>query len=98
MYAAYHGADGLTAIARRVAGKAASLAAALAAAGFATSHSAYFDTIGVEVPGGAAAAVERARAAGFNLHLAGPDLVQVACDETTTDEQIAAVAAAVAGV
>jgi glycine dehydrogenase len=97
MYAAYHGADGLTAIARRVAGKAASLAAALAAAGFSTSHSAYFDTVGVVVPGGAAAAVERARAAGFNLYLAGPDLVRVACDETTTDEQIGAVASAIAG-
>jgi glycine dehydrogenase len=49
------------------------------------------------MPGRAAEAVERARAAGYNLHLAGPDLVQVACDETTTDEDIAAVAAAIAG-
>ena len=98
MYAVYHGADGLAAIARRVAGKAASLAAALTAAGFSTNHSEYFDTLGVVVPAGAAAAVERARAAGFNLHLAGPDLVQIACDETTSDKQIAAVAAAVAGV
>ena len=98
MYAVYHGADGLAAIARRVAGKAASLAAALTAAGFSTNHSEYFDTLGVVVPAGAAAAVKRARAAGFNVHLAGPDLVQIACDETTTDKQIAAVAAAVAGV
>ena len=97
MYAVYHGADGLAAIARRVAGKAAGLAAALAAAGFSTNHPAYFDTVGVIVPGGAAKAAERARAAGFNLHHAGPDLVQVACDETTTDDQIAAVAAAIAG-
>ncbi len=97
MYAAYHGADGLRAIARRVHGKAAGLAAALAAAGLATNHQAYFDTVGVLVPGGAARAVERARAAGFNLHLAGDDLVQVACDETTTDEQVAAVAAAITG-
>jgi glycine dehydrogenase len=97
MYAAYHGADGLTAIARRVAGKAASLAAALAASGFSTNHSAYFDTVAVVVPGGAGAAVKRSRAAGFNLHVAGPDLVQVACDETTTDEQIGAVANAIAG-
>ncbi len=97
MYAAYHGPDGLRAIARRVHGKAAGLAAALQASGFATGHQAYFDTVTVIVPGGAAAAVERARAAGYNLHLAGPDLVQVACDETTTDEHIAAVAAAIAG-
>jgi glycine dehydrogenase len=97
MYAAYHGPDGLTAIARRVAGKAASLAAALQASGFVTHHQAYFDTVTVVVPGGAADAVERARAAGYNLHLAGPDRLQVACDETTTDEHIAAVAAAIAG-
>ena len=97
MYASYHGPDGLTAIARRVHAKAASLAAALAAAGSSTSHQAYFDTVGVIVPGGAAVAVERARAAGINLYLAGPDLVQVACDETTTDEHIAAAAAAITG-
>jgi glycine dehydrogenase len=97
MYAAYHGPDGLTAIARRVAGKAASLAAAVEASGFATNHQAYFDTVGVIVPGGAAEAVKRARAAGYNLHLAGPDLVQVACDETTTDDHLAAVVAAITG-
>jgi glycine dehydrogenase len=97
MYAAYHGADGLTAIARRVAGKAAGLAAAVEASGFATNHHAYFDTVGVIVPGGAADAVKRARAAGCNLHLAGPDLVQVACDETTTDDHVAAAVAAIAG-
>ncbi len=97
MYAAYHGPDGLRAIARRAAGKAAGLAAALRASGFATRHQAYFDTVSVIVPGGAAAAVERARAAGYNLHLAGPDQIQVACDETTTDEHIAAVAAAITG-
>jgi glycine dehydrogenase len=97
MYAAYHGPDGLTAIARRVHGKAASLAAALHACGFSTKHQKYFDTIGVIVPGGADEAVERARAAGYNLYPAGPDLVQVACDETTTDEDIAHVVAAIAG-
>ncbi len=97
MYASYHGPDGLAAIARRVHAKAASLAATLAAAGFSTNHQAYFDTVGVIVPGGAAEAVERARAAGINLYLAGPDLVQVACDETTTDEHIAAAAAAITG-
>jgi glycine dehydrogenase len=97
MYAAYHGPDGLTAIARRVHGAAASLAAALAEAGFATASAAYFDTVSVIVPGGATAAVDRARAAGYNLHLAGPDLVQVACDESTTDEHLRDVLAAITG-
>jgi len=97
MYACWHGPDGLTAIARRVHAAAAGLAAALAAAGFSTKATSFFDTVAVVVPGGAAAAVRRALAAGYNLHLAGPDLVQVACDETTTGEQVAAVAAAIAG-
>src|SRR5262249_8070993 len=97
MYAAYHGPDGLTAIARRVAGRAATLAATLRASGYAIKHDAYFDTLAVVVPGAAAEAVQRAGAAGYNLHLAGPGLVQIACDETTTDEHIAAVAAAIAG-
>jgi glycine dehydrogenase len=96
MYACYHGPEGLREIARRVHSKAASLAAALQAAGFTTKHQAYFDTVSVLVPGGAAEAVARARAAGYNLHLAGPDVVQVACDETTSDDDTAAVAAAIA--
>jgi glycine dehydrogenase len=96
MYAAYHGPDGLTEMARRVAGKAASLAATLAAAGLSATSGEYFDTIAVPVPD-AAAAVERARAAGYNIHRAGPDRVQVACDETTTDRHVAEVAAAIAG-
>jgi len=98
MYAAYHGPDGLTAIARRVADKAASLAATLqAGANLSPIKGEYFDTVALSVPGGAAAAVERARAAGYNLRLASADVVQVACDETTTDQQLAEVAAAIAG-
>jgi glycine dehydrogenase len=95
MYAVYHGPDSLAAIARQVHGKATALAATLDALGCATGYAAFFDTITVRsVPGGAAAGVERARAAGFNLYLAGPDTVQVACDETTTDNHLRAVAAA----
>jgi glycine dehydrogenase len=97
MYASWHGPDGLTAIARRVHGKAVTLAATLASAGFITKSPAVFDTVAVLVPGGAAGAVDRARAAGINLRLADADTVQVACDETTTDEHIEAAAAAIAG-
>jgi glycine dehydrogenase len=98
MYAVYHGPDGLAAIARRVHGKAAVLAATLRAAGLVTEHAAFFDTVAVHgVPGGAAAGVERARQLGYNLYLAGPDTVQAACDETTTDEHLRDVAAALSG-
>ena len=95
MYATYHGPDGLREIARRVAAKAATLAATLRDAGFSVSISQYFDTIGVQVAD-ATAALERARNAGYNLRLAGPDVIQIACDETTTDEHLLGVAAAIA--
>ena len=97
MYAAYHGPDGLTAIATRVHRRAADLAAVLAGRGLDVPPGGFFDTVRVLVPGGAAAAVGRARAAGYNLHLAGPGTVQIACDETTTAEQVREVAAAVCG-
>jgi glycine dehydrogenase len=97
MYAAYHGADGLTAIARRVAGRAAALAGVLAARGLDVPAAGFFDTVRVTIPGGAQAAVDRARVAGYNLHLADADTVSIACDETTTAEQVREVAAAVCG-
>ncbi len=98
MYAAYHGPDGLAAIARRVHGRTAALAATLRAQGATVDSAAFFDTIAVRgLPGGAARAVERARQAGYNVYLAGPDTVQIACDETTTDDHLREVAAALAG-
>ncbi len=97
MYAAYHGPDGLTAIARRVAGMAASLAATLAEAGFATNSPGCFDTVMVTVPEGARLAVRRAREAGYNLRLVSADQLSVACDETTTGQHLAEVASAIAG-
>jgi glycine dehydrogenase len=98
MYAAYHGPDGLAAIARRVHGRAVALAATLRTLGAAVESSAFFDTVRVRgMPGGAAAAVQRARQAGYNVFLADPDTVQVACGETTTDDHVREVAAALAG-
>ena len=96
-YAAYHGPDGLASIARRVHRRAAALAIAMENIGYGTGSSEFFDTVAITMPGKAAAAVARAAEAGFNVYLAGPDVVQVACDETTTDEQLVAVASALAG-
>ncbi len=99
MYGVYHGPDGLAAIARRVHARAARLAATLRAAGCTVEHDTFFDTVRVSgLPGGAAAAVERARQAGFNTYLAEDGTVQAACDETTTGGQVRQVAAALAGV
>jgi glycine dehydrogenase len=97
MYAAYHGPDGLSAIARGVHRRAAVLARTLQDQGFTTDTPGFFDTVRVLIPGGAAAAVARARAAGYNLYQAGVDAVQIACDETTTDAQLRDVAGALAG-
>jgi len=97
MYAAYHGPDGLAAIARQVHRRAAVLARTLQEQGLAVETGEFFDTVRVVLPGAAGAAVARARAAGYNLHQAGPDAVQIACDETTTEKQLRAVAGALAG-
>ncbi|ORW30398.1 glycine dehydrogenase (aminomethyl-transferring) [Mycobacterium paraense] len=88
MYASYHGADGLTAIARRVHGHAEAIAAAL---GDALVHDRYFDTVLARVPGRAGEVVAAAKANGINLWRVDDDHVSVACDEVTTDEHVAAV-------
>jgi glycine dehydrogenase len=97
MYAAYHGPDGLTAIAERVHRRAATLAKTLREEGVGVESGEFFDTVRVLLPGAAAGAVARAREAGYNVYQDGPDAVQVACDETTTEDQLRAVAAALAG-
>ncbi len=97
MYAAYHGPDGLAAIARGVHRSAAVLAATLRGYGHRTSLGDFFDTIRIAFAGGrdeAAHALERARVAGYNLYLAPDDALQVSCDETTTDAQLRALVAA----
>ena len=100
MYAVYHGPDGLAAIAAGAHRSAAVLAATLSASGCRTGPSDFFDTIRVVPPesaGSAAGAVARARDAGYNLYLAGDGVIQIACDETTTDEDLRNVAAALLG-
>ncbi|ULN54262.1 aminomethyl-transferring glycine dehydrogenase [Mycolicibacillus parakoreensis] len=88
MYASYHGAEGLTAIARRVHGHAATIAGAL---GEALVHRQFFDTVLARVPGHAAQIVAAAKAEGVNLWLVDADHVAVACDEATTAEHVATV-------
>jgi len=97
MYAAYHGPEGLAAIARGAHRSAATLAATLRDFGHRTDSGYFFDTIRILFDGGrgeAAHALERARVAGFNLYLAPDDALQVSCDETTTDDQLRALVAA----
>jgi glycine dehydrogenase len=88
MYASYHGAEGLTAIAQRVHGHATTIGAAL---GDALVHDSYFDTVLARVPGRAGDIVSAAKAKGINLWRVDDDHVSVACDEATTDSHVAAV-------
>jgi glycine dehydrogenase len=88
MYASYHGADGLTGIARRVHGHAQTVAAGL---GDSLVHDTYFDTVLARVPGRADEVLAAAKAKGINLWRVDDDHVSVACDEATTDAHVAAV-------
>ncbi len=88
MYASYHGADGLRAIARRVHGHAETIAAGI---GEALVHDKYFDTVLARVPGRADEVLAAAKAGGINLWRVDADHVSVACDEVTTDAHVAAV-------
>ncbi|MBV9094140.1 MAG: aminomethyl-transferring glycine dehydrogenase [Streptosporangiaceae bacterium] len=97
MYAVYHGPDGLAAIARGAHRSAAVLAATLRDFGHRTSTGDFFDTIRIVFGGGreeAERALNRARDAGYNLYLAPDGALQVSCDETTTDDQLRELVAA----
>ena len=91
MYASYHGAQGLTAIAERVHRHARAVAAGLSAAGVEVAHDEFFDTVSAHVPGRARAVQEAAKQRGINIWRRDDDHVSVACDETTTAEQVASV-------
>jgi glycine dehydrogenase len=97
MYAAYHGPEGLAAIAGGAHRSAAVLSATLRDFGHRTGSGDFFDTIRIHFAGGhdeAAHALERARVAGYNLFLAPDGALQVSCDETTTDERLRELVAA----
>ncbi|MHA7240582.1 aminomethyl-transferring glycine dehydrogenase [Arthrobacter sp. TMS1-12-1] len=93
MYAVYHGPEGLRAIARTTHRRAVALAAALEGSEATVVHDAFFDTLLVRVPGRAAEYADAAEAAGYNLRRIDADHLGISCDETTTPEHVAAVAA-----
>ncbi|MCX6461765.1 MAG: aminomethyl-transferring glycine dehydrogenase [Actinobacteria bacterium] len=98
MYAAYHGPQGLTAIARDVNTRARELAAGVRALGCTVTSEHFFDTVSFVVPGRSADVVAGALARGINVRADGVDTVVVACDEVTTSLEVEAVLAAVGDV
>jgi glycine dehydrogenase len=94
MYASYHGADGLTGIARRVHGHASAIAAGLTVSGVEVVHGGFFDTVLARVPGYATDVRDGAKDRGINVWVVDADHVSVSCDEATTAEHVEAVLAA----
>ncbi len=93
MYAVYHGPDGLRAIARETALKAALLRDWLVEAGADIVHDDFFDTVQVRVPGRAAEFAEQAHHGyGILLRVADADTIGISVDETTTHGQLHQVA------
>jgi len=95
LYAAYHGPDGLRAIAERVHGHAGHLAARLAAMGVTVEHSEFFDTVMVRTGGRSDTAVAAIASRGINVRRIDADAIGVTCDEVTTPEDIEAVIAGI---
>ncbi len=91
MYAVYHGPDGLIRIARRTHRLAAILAASLHKAGVTVGPD-FFDTLHV-VDVDAAAVHAKAQAAGINLRHIDTRSLGISVDETTTREDLTALAA-----
>jgi glycine dehydrogenase len=93
-YAAYHGPEGLTAIAERVRGHVTRLVESLRAAGIEPLADVVIDTVTVAVPGRAHEVVAAALESGINLRLVDADHVGISCDERTTAAHVEAVCAA----
>jgi glycine dehydrogenase len=84
MYAVYHGPDGLTAIAERVARLTATLASGFAEIGVTIRNQHAFDTLALDTGEKTGDLVERACAAGMNLRTINPTTLGITLDETTT--------------
>jgi len=83
MYAVYHGADGLKAIADRIHSLASSFAETLRAGGVTVLHDAFFDTVAVRVgDGGAQGVVDKLADAGFLVRAIDADTVGVSFGES----------------
>ena len=87
MYGIWHGPDGLKRIANRVHTHAATIAMSLTKAGLKVRHDAFFDTVTCDT-NDAAALIQRARTAGFNMRQVSGTAFSISVDETTTIEVI----------
>ncbi len=90
MYAVYHGPEGLTRIAQRVARYTAILSHGLAQLGYtATHHNTAFDTVSFKTDEATQGIAARAVAAGANVRVAWDNYICISLDETSTRDDIA---------
>jgi glycine dehydrogenase len=91
-YAIWHGPVGLQAIASQVHGLAARLAAGLKASGRKVVGDTRFDTVTIELKGEAKEKAKQAQKHGRLLRMVNADLVGVSFDETSTEDDLQAIA------
>ena len=89
MYAVYHGPQGLTRIAQRVASYTAILARGLEALGYTMQGDSAFDTLSIKTAGATDLIAASARKACANLRIYFKEYLCISFDETTTREDIA---------
>jgi len=89
MYAVYHGPQGLTRIAERVATFTAILARGLQAMGYTLQAATAFDTLTVDTGNATNLIATRASTAGANLRFCSETSLGISLDETTTRDDIA---------
>jgi glycine dehydrogenase len=100
MYGVYHGADGLTAIAKRTHALAATLERAATGLGYAQQNDSYFDTLRIQVPEGTGettvAVKTIAERAAVNFRYFDSRHIGIALDETTTLRDVQAIVSVLA--
>jgi glycine dehydrogenase len=91
MYAVYHGPQGLTRIAQRVAVYTAILARGLQTLGFTPASASAFDTLTIKTDGATQSIATKAINASSNVKVSWKNYISVSLDETTTRDDIALV-------
>ncbi len=94
MYAVYHGPEGLKHIAHTVHSRTVALKTVLTAGGLVVEEGPFFDTIVAQVQGKADAILAAAVSSGINLRRIDEDHLGISFDETSTIDDISAIASA----
>ncbi|MCC5779566.1 aminomethyl-transferring glycine dehydrogenase [Nitratireductor sp. B36] len=92
-FAIWHGPEGLVAIAEGIHARASRLHAALKAAGIQLAGDTIFDTVTATVPSKAEEIAQKAEAGGRLLRVIDADRIGINLDETTDEDDLAAIAA-----